>query len=54
MPKQMIDELAAAYPDHALIPYGRGELALLAGDTETGLSLNLKRQLRKTRFLTSR
>ena len=34
----MIDELAAAYPDHALIPYGRGELALLAGDTETAVA----------------
>lgn len=36
--QQMIDELAAAYPDHALIPYGRGELALLAGDGETAIA----------------
>ena len=33
--QQMIDELAAEYPDHALIHYGRGELALLNEDTET-------------------
>ena len=36
--QKMIDELAAAYPDHALIPYGRGELALLAGDAETAVA----------------
>ena len=36
--QQMIDELAAAYPDHALIPYGRGELALLDGDAETAIA----------------
>ena len=35
--QKMIDELAAEYPDHALIPYGRGELALLAGDAETAV-----------------
>ena len=35
---QMIDELAAEYPEHALIPYGRGELALLKGDTETAVA----------------
>lgn len=34
----MIDELAAEYPEHGLIPYGRGELALLAGDTETAVA----------------
>ena len=33
--QQIIDELAAEYPEHALIPYGRGELALLNGDAET-------------------
>lgn len=32
--QKMIDELAVEYPEHALIPYGRGELALLNGDTE--------------------
>lgn len=36
--QKMIDELAAEYPDHALIPYGRGELALLAGDAETAVA----------------
>ena len=36
--QKMIDELAAEYPDHALIPYGRGELALLNGDTETAVA----------------
>ena len=36
--QQIIDELAAAYPEHALIPYGRGELALLNGDTETAVT----------------
>ena len=36
--QQMIDELAAEYPDHALIPYGRGELALLSGDVETAVA----------------
>lgn len=34
----MIDELAAEHPEHALIPYGRGELALLNGDTETAVA----------------
>lgn len=36
--QQMIDELATAYPEHALIPYGRGELALLNGDSETAIA----------------
>ena len=36
--QQMIDELAAEYPEHALIAYGRGELALLNGDTETAVA----------------
>lgn len=36
--QQMIDELAAEYPDHALIHYGRGELALLNEDTETAVA----------------
>ena len=34
----MIDELAAEYPDHALIHYGKGELALLSDDTETAIA----------------
>ena len=36
--QKMIDELAAEYPEHTLIPYGRGELALLNGDTETAVA----------------
>ena len=36
--QKMIDELAAEYPDHALIPYGRGELALLNDDAETAVA----------------
>ena len=36
--QQMIDELATEYPEHALIPYGRAELALLNGDTETAVT----------------
>lgn len=36
--QQIIDELAAEYPEHALIPYGKGELALLKGDTETAVA----------------
>ena len=36
--QKMIDELAVEYPDHALIPYGRGELALLNDDTETAVA----------------
>ena len=36
--QKMIDELAVEYPEHALISYGRGELALLNGDTETAVA----------------
>ena len=36
--QKMINELAAEYPEHALIPYGRGELALLNGDGETAIA----------------
>ena len=36
--QKMIDELAAEYPDHALIPYGRGELALLNGDSDAAVA----------------
>lgn len=36
--QKIIDELATEYPEHALIPYGRGELALLSGDTETAVA----------------
>ncbi|MDE0683423.1 MAG: tetratricopeptide repeat protein [Candidatus Poribacteria bacterium] len=36
--QKIIDELAAEYPEHALVPYGRGELALLNGDAETAVA----------------
>ena len=36
--QKMIEELAVEYPEHALIPYGRGELALLNGDTDTAVA----------------
>ena len=36
--QKIIDELATEYPEHALIRYGRGELALLSGDTETAVA----------------
>lgn len=35
--QKMVDELAVEYPEHALIPYGRGELALLNGDSDTAV-----------------
>ena len=34
----MLDELAAEFPEHALIPYGRGEIALLNGDADTAVT----------------
>ena len=34
----MLDELAAEFPEHALIPYGRGEIALLNGDADTAVA----------------
>lgn len=36
--QEMIDELAAEFPEHALIPYGRGEIALLNGDADTAVA----------------
>ncbi len=36
--EKMIVALETEYPGHDLIPYGRGELALLAGDTETAVA----------------
>lgn len=36
--QKMLDELATEYPEHALIPYGRGELALLNGDAEAAVA----------------
>ncbi|MCZ6677266.1 MAG: tetratricopeptide repeat protein, partial [Candidatus Poribacteria bacterium] len=34
----LIDALAAEYPEHPLIPYGRGQLALLKGDADTAIA----------------
>ena len=36
---KMIEELAEDYPDHALIDYGRGQVALLKEDVETAIGL---------------
>lgn len=36
--QEVIDTLAAEYPEHPLIPYGRGQLALLKGDAETAIA----------------
>jgi len=36
--QQMLDELAEEYPEHALIHYGRGELALLSGNAKTAVT----------------
>ncbi len=36
--REIIDALAAEYPDHPLIPYGHGQLALLRGDTDTAIA----------------
>lgn len=36
--QEMIDELAAEFPEHALIPYGRGEIALLNGDGDSAVA----------------
>ncbi len=33
-----VDTLATEYPEHALIPYGRGELAALKGDETTAIA----------------
>jgi tetratricopeptide (TPR) repeat protein len=33
-----MDALATEYPDHALIPYGRGQFALLKGDKDTAIA----------------
>ena len=37
-PQKWIDALAAEHPDHPLIPYGRGQMALLKGDIETAIA----------------
>ena len=36
--QQMLDDLETDYPEHALISYGRGELALLADDADTAVA----------------
>ena len=36
--QEMIEELAAEFPEHALIPYGRGEIAMLNGDADTAVA----------------
>ncbi len=36
--REIVDALAAAYPDHPLISYGNGQLALLKGDTDTAIA----------------
>ena len=36
--QERIDALAAEHPDHPLIPYGRGQMALLEGDVETAIA----------------
>ena len=36
--QEQMDTLAAEHPDHPLISYGRGQLALLEGDVETAIA----------------
>ena len=36
--QEMIDKLAAEFPEHALIPYGHGEIAMLNGDADTAVA----------------
>ena len=36
--QEIFDTLIAEYPDHPLIPYGNGQLALLKGDTDTAIA----------------
>lgn len=36
--QEQMTALAAEYPDHVLIPYGRGQMALLKGDIETAIA----------------
>ena len=37
--QEQIDALAAEHPDHPLIAYGRGQMALLKGDVETAIAI---------------
>ena len=36
--QEILDTLVAEYPDHALVPYGKGQLALLKGDTDAAIA----------------
>ena len=36
--QEILDTLASEYPNHPLIPYGRGQLAALKGDTDTAIT----------------
>ena len=36
--KTIFDKFANDYPDHTLIPYGKGEIALIKGDEDTAVS----------------
>ena len=36
--QETLNTLATEYPDHALIPYGNGQLALLKGDADTAIA----------------
>ncbi len=36
--QKIIDTLASEYPNHPLIPYGRGQMVLLKGDTDTAIA----------------
>ncbi len=36
--QEIIDTLVAEYPNHPLIPYGRGQFAALKGDTDTAIA----------------
>ena len=36
--QEVLDTLVTEYPDHALVPYGNGQLALLKGDIDTAIA----------------
>ena len=36
--RETLNTLVVEYPDHALVPYGKGQLALLKGDTDTAIA----------------
>lgn len=35
--RELMDELAMRYPEHPLLPYGQGEIALIKGNTDTAI-----------------